>query len=40
MWTAISKFPYKHVIDDLVVMPALGPEIALVGAAFLVLNQN
>ncbi|GMT46317.1 MAG: sugar kinase [bacterium] len=40
MWTAIRKFPYQHVINDLVVMPALGPEIALVGAAFLVLNQN
>jgi len=40
MWASIRKFPYQHVIDDLVVIPALGPEIAIVGAASLILNKN
>jgi len=40
MWEAIRKFPYDHVIDNLKIMPAIGPEIAMVGAASLVSKQK
>lgn len=42
MWESIRRFPYKHVIDNLMVMPVINPEIAIIGAAYLDerLNQN
>lgn len=36
MWNTLRRFPYKHVIDDLHIMPALNPDIAIVGAAYLI----
>jgi glucokinase len=38
MWATIRDFPYGHVVDDLVVIPAKNPKIAVVGAAALVLG--
>lgn len=40
MWKTIRDFPYNHVIDNLVILPATGSEIALVGAASLVQNKT
>ncbi len=40
MWRGIRQFPYKHVIDNLTVLPAVNPEIAIVGAAYLVGKLN
>ncbi len=39
MWESIRKFPYAHVVDHLRVMPAVSPDIAMVGAASL-LSEN
>lgn len=36
MWETIHHFPYAHVIDNLIVKVSKSPEIALVGAAFLI----
>ena len=36
MWEVVHDFPYEHVVEHLVVKPAIAPEIALVGAASLV----
>lgn len=38
MWKSIRLFPYGHVVDNLVVMPAINPDIAVIGAASLVLE--
>jgi len=38
MWSEIQNFPYNHVIDKLEVLPAINPDIAIVGAASLVEN--
>ncbi len=35
MWESIRSFPYAHVVDHLQVMPAVSPDIAMVGAASL-----
>ena len=40
MWANIKQFPYKNVIDGLTVLPALNPEIAVIGAAYLVEKLN
>ena len=40
MWKSIRLFPYGHVVDNLKVIPALNPEIAVVGAASLVHNSR
>ncbi len=39
MWKNIHLFPYSHVVDNLKVFPATDPNIALIGAASLVLNN-
>ncbi len=38
MWETIRDFPYAHVIENLIVKPATAPEIALIGAASLVMK--
>lgn len=38
MWETIHNFPYGHVVDELVVLPAANPNIAVEGAAALVLD--
>ena len=40
MWANIRQFPYKNVIDKLTVLPVLSPEIAIIGAAYLVEKLN
>lgn len=40
MWGAIRNFPYDHVVDHLTIIPVLGANIALVGAASLVSEQK
>lgn len=40
MWANIRQFPYRNVIDGLTVLPALNPEIAVIGAAYLVEKLN
>ena len=36
MWESIRHFPYAHVIDNLQIMPATSPDLAMVGAASLI----
>ena len=38
MWQNMGLFPYSHVVDNLQVLPATNPDIALIGAASLVID--
>jgi len=40
MWERVRLFPYSHVVDQLQILPATQPDIALVGAASLIFNNN
>lgn len=40
MWANIKQFPYRNVIDTLTVLPVLNPEIAVIGAAYLIEKLN
>jgi glucokinase len=40
MWSSIHLFPYKHVVDNLLVEPVSNPDIAVIGAASLVTSKN
>ncbi len=39
MWVSVRQFPYKNVVDDLVIVPVVNPDVAVIGAASLVFDR-